>query len=228
MYLIKLVPICKFVVPCSLHIRSQFKSKVFSQEGCQWKIEDGTSANPSHLACKTFLTSIPQLWYWSQRYGHPLFFGICSLTKQCKFLSDLHFNWFCTDTQRSGSKSSDRVGDFSTKPNFGVTGLVRVELKKACIFVGQPSWLKTLDSHLPVFGGRAGVLGVTGDCLRSREKVFAWGAGGWGGQKATSHKLRLESANLFDQNLKHTISTSWSSMEMDGRQNHSLEKHHNV
>lgn len=51
------------------------------------------------------------------------------LTKQREFLSDLHFNWFCTDAQRSGSKSLDLVGDFSTKRNFGVTGLVWVEVK---------------------------------------------------------------------------------------------------
>ena len=51
------------------------------------------------------------------------------LTAQRAFLSDLHFNWFCTDTQRSGSKSLDLVGDFSTKNNYGVTGLVWVELK---------------------------------------------------------------------------------------------------
>jgi len=58
------------------------------------------------------------------------------LTKQRELLSDLHFNWFWTDTQRSGSKSLDLVGDFSTKRNYGVRGKVWVELKA----FGKLSW----------------------------------------------------------------------------------------
>ena len=55
-------------------------------------------------------------------------FALKLLAKQREFLSDLDFNWFCTDT-RVGDKSLDLVGDFSTKRNLGVPGKVWVEVK---------------------------------------------------------------------------------------------------
>lgn len=51
------------------------------------------------------------------------------LKKQRALLSEVNLNWFCTDSQLSGKKSLDLVGDFSTKRNFGVLGKVWVEVK---------------------------------------------------------------------------------------------------
>jgi hypothetical protein len=50
-------------------------------------------------------------------------------------------------------------------------------LQTIVVVVGQPSWLKTLDLDLQPFGGRAGLLQVSDNCLGSQMEVLASRAG---------------------------------------------------
>ena len=137
---------------CSLHIRSQLRSKVFSQEGGQWKLKND---KPKCIRLQTVFVSIHPGVVVLRLMGQWFFFVLASAGagNRSVFLMCLDsFQQVCVD----------------------VYGL---KMHMTCTVVGQPSWLKTLDLDLQPFGGRAGLLQVTDNCLGSHMKVLASGAG---------------------------------------------------